>query len=497
MDIKELLNYDFASGFVKGKLREHEFLTKLIDKINTDEEFRARTKIFSLEVEELQKVVKILKVIKSRREETAIKSRRGFLRKVAGVVLVTGSALKSVEAQPAIQRYLSPRNNKRAIRNRTLLIILHTTEAGDGSSLSSVHRSGTANYVVATDGVVYNTIEHSRIAKHAGRSMWNNVSNISNVSVGIEVVGYHNRDITSRQYTALRGLLSFLKSVYKLSDDKILTHSMVAYGTPNRFWRRSHRGRKRCGMQFAKPEVRQRLGLISKPNRDPDLMAGRLMNADPFLNLVLYGERQEAKRAEDVITSLDSNIISPDRSAWLIAKEKYDADTTRYSFPNGQIIFGDQIENQNVWNSIPNGTKVELNITRAGTPARPADILEDEEQETFEGFKVLKQGDTAQSIAGEDYNRYTTIYFLLDGRVRTGAQIAPSSFRILVKPGVRVLMGYQYGGGVTNRRLPIDIAGAGWNYPSTFYRFPDGTIRSGDEIDDSSLPRGTIVFFRR
>ena len=497
MNIKELLNYDFALGFVEGKLSEHKFLTKLINQISTDEEFRTRTQIFSLELEELQKVVKILKVIKSRREEATIKSRRNFLRKVAGWVLVAGSALKTAEAQPTIQRYLSPRNNKRAIRSKTSLIVLHTTEAGDRSSLNSVNRSGTANYVVATDGSVYNTIEHSRIAKHAGRSMWNNVSNISNVSVGIEVVGYHNRDITSKQYAALRELLSFLKSAYKLSDDRILTHSMVAYGTPNRFWRRSHRGRKRCGMQFAKPEVREKLGLRSKPNSDPDLSAKRLINADPYLYSVLYGTRQESTVAEGEIVRPDSNMISKERSAWLIAKEKYDANTTRYSFPNGQIMFGDQIENQNAWNSIPNGTRVELNIARANIPARPADVLEDEEQETFEGFKVLKQGDTAQSIAGEDYDKYTTIYFLLDGRVRTGAQISPGSFRSLVRSGVRVLMGYQYGGSVTNRRLPKDIAGAGWNYPSTFYRFPDSTIRVGDDIDDSSLPRGTIIFFRR
>jgi len=497
MNIKELLKYDFALGFVDGKLSEHKFLAELINKINADEEFRTRTQIFSLEVEELQKVVKILEIIKSKREETAIKPRRDFLRKVAGLFLATGSALKTAEAQPAIQRYLSPRNNKRARRSRTLLIIIHTTEAGDRSSLNSIYRSGTANYVVATGGVVYNTIEHGRIAKHAGRSMWNNVSNISNVSVGIEVVGYHNRDITSRQYASLRGLLSFLKSVYKLSDNKILTHSMVAYGTPNRFWRRSHRGRKRCGMQFAKPEVREKLGLRSKPNSDPDLSAKRLINADPYLYSVLYGTRQESIVAEREIIRPDSNIISQERSAWLIAKEKYDANTTRYSFPNGQIMFGDQIENQNAWNSIPNGTRVELNIARANIPARPADVLEDEGQETFEGFKVLKQGDTAQSIAGDDYNKYTTIYFLLDGRVRTGAQISPSSFRILVKSSVRVLMGYQYGGSVTSRRLPRDIAGTGWNYPSTFYRFTDGTIRAGDDIDDNSLPRGTIVFFRR
>ena len=80
MILKELLKYDFAKDFVEGKIKEHRFLSELIDKIKSDEEFRKKTQIFSTELEDLRKVADNLKIIKAKREETKIKSRRGFLK---------------------------------------------------------------------------------------------------------------------------------------------------------------------------------------------------------------------------------------------------------------------------------------------------------------------------------------------------------------------------------------------------------------------------------
>jgi hypothetical protein len=112
--------------------------------------------------------------------------------------------------------------------------------------------------------------------------MWNRQTTLDNVSIGIEVVGFHDQDITRAQYTALRQLLRQLKKIYRIKDKNILTHSMVAYGRPNIFHPRKHRGRKKCGMIFSHPDVRKRLGLLPdlkeirtlpRPDRccDPDL----------------------------------------------------------------------------------------------------------------------------------------------------------------------------------------------------------------------------------
>ena len=63
--------------------------------------------------------------------------------------------------------------------------------------------------------------------------------------------------------------------------------------------------------------------------------------------------------------------------------------------------------------------------------------------------------------------------------------------------GTRVLVGYQFGGYVTDKRPPSVICGERWSYPSTFYRFPDGEIHSGDAVDAARIPRHTLVFFRQ
>ena len=77
--------------------------------------------------------------------------------------------------------------------------------------------------------------------------------------------------------------------MYHLSDDKVITHGHIAYGAPNRWHNKKHRGRKRCGMLFAMPSMRRALGLKTRPAYDVDTRAGRLAVGDAYLHKVLYG----------------------------------------------------------------------------------------------------------------------------------------------------------------------------------------------------------------
>jgi N-acetylmuramoyl-L-alanine amidase len=221
---------------------------------------------------------------------------RRFCRLAVATLLVTaGLAAGCSEAAAQglkISDSYSPLNHKRPLRPQTRYIILHTTEGDLAGSLRKIRRYGEAHYFVTPAGEVYRIIERERIATHAGRSMWEGRSTLDNFSIGIEVVGFYDRDITAAQYDALRELLRQLKSLYRLKDENILTHSMVAYGRPNRFHSKKHRGRKRCGMIFANPDVRRRLGLSAGPGRDPDVAARRLIVADPELHRLLYRPRR-------------------------------------------------------------------------------------------------------------------------------------------------------------------------------------------------------------
>ena len=488
----------------------------------------------------------------------------------SGITAIIADAQTARAVNLNILDRLSPYNKTRPARPQTRYIVLHTTEGKEEGSLNKLVRYGEAHYFVALSGRVYRIIDKSKIATHAGRSMWEGRNTLDNHSIGIEVSGYHNKDITSAQYEALKELLRQLKGLYSIPDERVLTHSMVAYGRPNRFHDENHRGRKRCGMIFADPKTRARLGLDAAPSRDPDVDAGRLKVADrelynylfPAARQVASPKAQSAKaqipdKPSEPMEALDappveiaaaaettamtetamvgtaaakaapvkvnetpakaaaaaatskttvaakaatvpkpaqaaalpemppeSHEISNNQTAWQIARESYNSPSTMYEFPDGRRLNGSQITD---WGRIPTGTRIILD--------------QSEDTEKFEGFlEIGKDGDTPQALAGKDYNSAKTIYFFPDGLIRTGAELQKEQkYRSLFKnppKGTRLLVGYVYGGRVNTSRRPSRIAGIKWNYPSTYYRYPDGRILSGDDINDNAIPAGTLVFFQ-
>ncbi|MFO7870807.1 MAG: N-acetylmuramoyl-L-alanine amidase [Kiritimatiellia bacterium] len=401
--------------------------------------------------------------------------KRCFLLVTALIAFGAGTVSRAGELN--IRSYYSPRNRERPKRKSTRYIILHTTEGPKKGSLKKVHRRGEAHYFVDRAGQVYRIIEKSRVAFHAGRSIWNGKSNLDEHSVGIEVVGYHNRDITEAQYSAVKELLSQLQRIYKVPDVRVLTHSMIAYGVPNRWHRRSHRGRKRCGMLFATDTVRKRLGLSKRPPYDPDVRSGRLVAGDGYLHDVLYGRRSLANVGGD--RDGEENVISAGRSAWDIARDRYASAETVYIFPDGRKRKGDKIRD---WKAIPPGTRV---IT-SGEP-------QENIQETVQEIGV--HGNTAGEIAGEEYASKTTIYFFPNGRVKQGNELNESELNSLSEH-TKMLVGYIYGGHITAKRSAFDVCGKQWDFPSTLYRLPDGSIVPGNLIEETAIPEGSMVFFR-
>jgi len=384
-----------------------------------------------------------------------------------------------------VESQYSPLNRQRAPRPSTEFIILHTTEGGGRGSLEKLRRFGEAHYMLDTDGKVYRIIERNRIATHAGRSMWGGRTNLDNHSIGIEVVGYHDRPMTEAQIQALRELLRQLKSIYRIPDNRILPHSMVAYGSPNRWHRAPHRGRKRCGMLMAREDVRARLGLHDKPRFDPDVRAGRLVVADPHLEQVLFGLSGAAAAAAAAPAQTPEsapNVIARNRSAWDIAREQFNAATTLYEFPDGRVRRGNEITN---WNQMP-----------AGTIVRFEERITVEQQGERERVQMLGQdGARAADIAGDAARDAKTWYFLPDGRIFSGDEMEETLLNNLPE-GTGMLVGYVRGGIISARSRAFDLVGPRWNLATTFYRLPDGNIRAGDEINERNIPNRTQVFFQ-
>ena len=394
---------------------------------------------------------------------------RRFLQVALAMVLLAGEA----DARLDIRNYYSAGNGDRPRRQHTRYLVLHTTEGPSAGSLKKLHANGEAHYFVDRDGKVLRIIERSRVAYHAGRSMWDGRSNLDDTSISIEVVGYHNKQPTWAQISALKELLADIQRLYKVPDDRVLTHSMIAYGTPNQWHRRSHRGRKRCAMVFARNSVRSRIGLDSKPAFDPDVRAGRLVIADQDLARVLY-----SKAGKPRVATREA-VISERLSAWDIARERYNDADTRYIFPDGTTRSGNMIRN---WKLIPPGTRVVMGRALRGNVSEHISELG-------------KDGVSARDIAGDEHDAERTIYFLPDGRVRTGSDLSDKELTRL--PGkTKILMGYVHGGYITAKRSAFDVCGVKWNHPSTYYRYSDGSLRSGNDVNENNIPKGTQVFFR-
>jgi hypothetical protein len=257
------------------------------------------------------------------------------------------------------RQHLNP-HFKKIKRNCTRYIIVHTSECdlkttlkivskGKQDDYKWVSRGGHANYVIARNGKTYRILDKKYKANHAGLSMWNGQHSISRISIGIELVAYHDRDITASQYKSIRILADILKSIYHLDNRSVLTHSQVAYARPNQKIPFNHRGRKHCARNFD----RIRAGLGSTWHYDPDVKAGRL-KPDPELSAVFYDNKWKIETEQIV------EVINPPKTVWAIAGCRYDSPDTLYQLPNGFIISGNRVDSRIGWHRIPKGTKIFL-----------------------------------------------------------------------------------------------------------------------------------------
>ena len=376
---------------------------------------------------------------------------------------------------------LSP-NYKKDKRKKTKYIIVHTSELGLKSTLRVVSKGkrfrngrrtngGHTHYVIARSGRAYRILDKKYVADHAGRSMWNGETDLSKISIGIELVGYHYAPISKKQYRSVGILIDILQDVYNLDDLAILTHSQVAYGLPNQWFRKGHRGRKRCAKNF----IRAKAELGPTWGYDPDVRTGRIM-ADAQLSDVFYGRYKIDPQTDE------ANIISKRNTAWAIAGEDYDSATTVYKFPNGQLYTGDQIEDKIGWNRIPAKTIVLLN--QEGN----LDLLKEDGP-----VKTISDGITAWSLAGKSYNHKTTIYFFPSGLIKPGSMIYDWDD---LPAGTRLIIGYNGPYKFDKNRAAFRMAGFRFEDQKTIYYLPSKKLLSGNKIKEfRKLQTGALVFF--
>ncbi len=365
----------------------------------------------------------------------------------------------SAPAIDASNRYRSPRNPERRIRQSTELIVLHTTEAAARGSLKKLSERGECHYCVTEEGEVYRIVDRDREAFHAGRSMWNGKEDVDKFSIGIECVGYHDKAMPLAQLGAIRELVDELKSMYNLTDDKVVSHSHVAYGSPNKWHPSKHRGRKQCGMLFAMPSVRRMLGLKSRVGADPDVRAKRLVVGDEYLEKVLYGKVDTMRGTY----GKDAVAAAPAAPA-----------------ATGAAILG--------WLGLNDKPKAQISSPKpAGSASRPGSQSAKRKPQAVR--TVTKPATARSATAAKGAKGTPKRQNQKPKPQKTPKPSAPTSIAALKQQG------FTLRGTVSPYYTAMRIAGGKWNSPDTYYTIRNKVI-PGNLINPAKIEKGMGIWMK-
>lgn len=130
---------------------------------------------------------------------------------------------------------LSPNFDDRKGVTPSMIILHYTgmqTAAEALARLTNPESKVSAHYTVDEDGTIYQHVDESMRAWHAGHSYWNGEGDINAHSIGIEIVnpghewGY--RPFTGHQMKSLNGLCLDILARHNIDPENILAHSDVA-----------------------------------------------------------------------------------------------------------------------------------------------------------------------------------------------------------------------------------------------------------------------------
>ena len=408
--------------------------------------------------------------------------------------------------------YRSPRNKERDLRKATTLIVLHTTEAPAKSSLNKLSERGEAHYCVVENGTVYRIVDRDREAFHAGRSMWNGKEDCDEFSIGIEVVGHHDQAVTLLQLDALKELIARLKRMYSIPDARVVCHSHVAYGAPNTWHKKKHRGRKRCGMLFAMPSVRAKLGLTARPASDPDVKAKRLVQADPELAASLYGTRDTMaahyNNRRPVPVVMRAAPAKPQTAKTSSPPAKTPQQTAKTTPPKAAPQPQKPLPTKSII------TVKQPPVAKPPPAAKPPPIVKPAQPKYVEAPPPKEEEETGV-LAGIGGFFKDTAKLIIPKKKQPPAPAvtnAPPPIivvgRKLERPpqilsrdprdlaALEAMPGYEKGGPVSAELTPYRIAGAAWRAPSTYY-YMNGRIVTGDKVNEKLIEKGAYIFYKK
>lgn len=156
--------------------------------------------------------------------------------------------------------FLSPNYDSR-LNNIIDMIILHYTEMTFSDAcqkLCDPLSKVSAHYLIAKDGAIYQLVDDTMRAWHAGQSYWQGREALNNSSIGIEIDNLGNEQFTISQMSSCAELCKALMNKYNIAPDKVLGHSDIA---PNRkidpglYFDWAYLAKHNIGIQYNKEDI--------------------------------------------------------------------------------------------------------------------------------------------------------------------------------------------------------------------------------------------------
>jgi N-acetylmuramoyl-L-alanine amidase len=112
-------------------------------------------------------------------------------------------------------------------------VVLHATAGGLSGTLAwfaNPSAGVSSHYVAAKNGDVYQMVEESKLAHHAGASNFQGRQNFNDFSIGIEIVNLNDGQdpYPADQFEAMVGLVGYLVQKYNIQREWIVTHAEIS-----------------------------------------------------------------------------------------------------------------------------------------------------------------------------------------------------------------------------------------------------------------------------
>lgn len=126
----------------------------------------------------------------------------------------------------------SPNFGPRRDGARPDMIVLHYTAMATAEAalerLCDARAEVSAHYLICEQGRVWQLVQETERAWHAGAGQWGDVTDVNSRSIGIELANSGTHPFSEPQMLALEGLMAGLLSRWRIPPERVIAHSDMA-----------------------------------------------------------------------------------------------------------------------------------------------------------------------------------------------------------------------------------------------------------------------------